>query len=475
MRRLACAWALLACTASGCAPPPPTQDRPDVLLITVDTLRADRLGSYGFELDTSPHVDALASRGVVFERAIAASSVTAPAHASIMTSRFTRGHTVGWSNGLSMLASGPTLAELFRAAGYETAAFVGNRLLTRRLGFDRGFDSYDDELPAVEVNRQSSFERDAAGTTQRALAWLSARTGDRPFLLWVHYQDPHGPYTPPEGFAGRFRVEPAADEQPLPVLASDYALSGIPAYQALEGRFLPSEYEGLYADEIFYADHWIGRLLEAVDGVSSRETAVLFTADHGEALGETYRYFSHGNTTTPEVAHVPLILRAPGLEPARRRELVHHVDVLPTLLDLAGLPVPEGVRGLALGAYLREGRALPDRLLYCDIGVEISAYRSSGGDGAETSFVRVRGASGAWRAALRDEPFDPSLTWEMYRWGPEGWERARLDRSLREPVRDYASRALPMVPAPPAPAGERERLEALGYVLPGAEAVEGAD
>ena len=184
-------WLGTGCT--GRAPEGP----PNVLLITLDTVRADHIGSYGFEAETTPFIDALAERSVVFERAIAASARTAPSHASILTSRWVRYHSIGHVNGTTRLLDEPTLAEQFAAAGYDTAAFVSNPLLARRIGLDRGFDVYDDELSVSA--RSGVVERDANATSERAEAWLGAGR-DKPWFTWVHFQDPHGPYTPPPPF-----------------------------------------------------------------------------------------------------------------------------------------------------------------------------------------------------------------------------------------------------------------------------------
>jgi arylsulfatase A-like enzyme len=189
-------WVLLAgLVALGCGEPVPAR-RPDVLLVVIDTLRADYLGTYGFPLPTSPNLDRFADQAVVFERAIAASANTVPSHASLMTSRYVRQHSVGWVNGTTRLEGAVTLAERFHEAGYETGAFVSNFVLRRASGLDAGFDVYDDAFSSAEPNRPDYYERDAAATTARALAWLSER-GAEPLFLFVHYQDPHGPYLPP--------------------------------------------------------------------------------------------------------------------------------------------------------------------------------------------------------------------------------------------------------------------------------------
>jgi arylsulfatase A-like enzyme len=440
----------------GCAEPARNGARPDVLLVTVDTLRADHLSSYGFPLETSPRIDAFAADAVVFERAIAGSSATVPSHASILASRYTRGHSVGYGNGESRLEDVATLAGVFREAGYATGAFVSNFLLQRRIGLDRGFDVYDDDLPSAELNRASYFERIAEQTAARALEWLGEVEGE-PFFLWVHFQDPHGPYAPPARYRGRFQVPPAPDERPLPVLDDNSGLAGIPVYQALEGMSLPSVYRSRYADEIYYADHSIGALIEAVDARSSPHGAVvLLTADHGESLGEEGRFFVHA-VTTPDVAHVPMILRAPGLLPGRRREVAHHVDVMPTLLELADLDAPVGVRGLALGPFLRGEKPIPKRLVYCDIGAELSAY---GGDG----FVRVLDVRGAWESEGDAGGHGVAPFWARYTWNADGsWALERVGGGLDDEIRGYLRKAIPMAKAQSAGRDFVERLRALGY------------
>ncbi|MCH2170127.1 sulfatase [Myxococcota bacterium] len=439
----------------------PSGVRPNVVLITMDTLRADYLSSYGFSHPTSPNLDALGAQGVIFERAIAASSTTSPSHASILTSRHTREHSVGFYSGPTALEGLRTLAEHFRDAGYETAAFVGNINLEARLGFARGFDHFDDDLPSVEANRPLQYERIAEHTYERARAWI-AQHGDEPFFLWVHFQDPHGPYDPPPDHLGRIRVEDGASDRELPVLEKQDGPGGIPRYQALDGVRHSSQYRSRYADEILYADAFLGALIESVDThSSSRETIVLLTADHGEAMGENDVWFSHFLHSTPQLAHVPMILRAPGIEPARRPEPVGHVDVLPTLLELAGLEVPEDARGIALGPHLRDGSAPPDRFVICDAGEEVSAYRSD-------SFVRAVELKEVWRE--NPSPLDPK--WAAYTWDGRGnWERITEDsdenrlitRDMKAMSR-YFSSAQPMVGAPEAEPEHEERLRALGYV-----------
>ncbi len=434
-------------------------EHPDVLLITIDTLRADHLGSYGFSLQSSPEIDAFARESALFERAIAASAVTAPSHASILTSKYVREHSIGWANGATRLSGATTLAEIFRSQGYDTAAFVGNVLLQRRMGMDPGFDVYDDELPSSEQNRALSFERIAERSVERAVKWIEGKHS-RPLFAWVHLQDPHGPYIAPPGYRDRFRLPSGKGERPLKILSNDWAMDGIPAYQKLEGLDLPSQYRSRYADEIFYADHWVGELLRHFEQASERQSVVLITADHGESMGEDYRFFSHGHSSTPQVARVPFLVRAPGIPPQRRRELVSHVDVFPTLVELAGLQPSIGLQGIPLGPFLRDAKPIPDRIVYCDIGTEVSAYT---GD----RFLRVRGTEGAWAGGARAAEA-PVLSWSMYRWdGADHWERAPFEAKLQAPVWRYIAQAVPMLDAPPLDIIEYRALEALGYLRDG--------
>ena len=307
----------------------------------------------------------------------------------MLTSRYAREVGAGFVTGEGRLTSQQTLAAAFRDAGYATGAFVSNPVLRAAWGFDHGFDVYDHELaPRILPGARTVRERVAESTTARALDWVG-EVRDRPFLLWVHYQDPHGPYGAPEPFAGRFRVPPWPGDRPLRHLKSNVGTRGVPLYQVLEGLVEPAAYRSRYADEVHYADHWVGTLWASLEAhASGRDTVWLFTSDHGEALGEDEHYFLHEVTTTPELAHVPFLVRAPGLAPGRHRDPVGHVDVLPTLLELAGLPVPEGLRGTALGPLLREGRPFPDRSLLL--------RPRQGGLGVSTRWLRA-GHGRGWR------------------------------------------------------------------------------
>jgi arylsulfatase A-like enzyme len=415
-----------------------TVERPNVLLITIDTLRADYVSAYGFELRTTPELDALARRGALFTRAIAASTTTAPSHASIMTGLYPRQHSIGASNGETRLTGTPTLATHFKAAGYATGAFVGNIVLKRRIGLDQGFDVYDDELPTQELNRPLIFERIASATTARALEWL--RDVDGPFFLWVHYQDPHGPYTPPEEYVGRFQVPPVGRDDPLPVVQSPFGYRGIPAYQVLPNQFRPSVYRSRYADEIFFADESIGRLLAAVESRSETAPIVLATADHGESLGERERYFSHGTQAR----------RGQDERHVRVNSIASHVDVAPTLVALADLPRLHDVAGVDVSLPFRKPGPIAGRRVFCDVGLELVAYDRAG-------FTRVGPTLPTWNGGAAP----PESSWQHFDWNGN---RRQPPRQMLDSIRGYL-RIVPRIEtAPPTSKDDLERLRALGYV-----------
>jgi hypothetical protein len=240
------------------------------------------------------------------------------------------------------------------------------------------------------------------------------------------------------------------------MLSDDSGHGGIPAYQALDGRTLPSEYRGLYSDEILATDAWIGELVARFDAASGgRDAVVLLTSDHGENMGEHGFWFVHSFSSMPELAHVPFILRAPGLRPERRPEPVSHVDILPTLLDLAGLAPEPDAAGIALAPYLRADTPLPERRVYCDIGRELSAY-------GERDFVRVSEIAGTWpgEAASVSEP-----TWELFSWSNEGpISRVDPEAIAKDSIRSYIAATTPMLRNPSElQAHDVEALRALGY------------
>jgi arylsulfatase A-like enzyme len=320
---LALAALLAVAACSGGAPRP--EARLNVLLITIDTLRADRVGGYGGPAVPTPAIDGLAGRGALFLRAFAHSPQTLPSHASILIGTTPLAHGVHDNIDFVVGPRNVTLAELLKARGYATAAFVSASVLDSRFGLDQGFDVYDDAFLAPGAPKTSPAEQKAETTVEKALSWLGS-AGGGPWFLWIHIWDPHTEYAPPEPFATQYRDRP-------------------------------------YDGEVAYADFALGRLFQAIEASGAAErTLTVLTADHGEGLGD------HGERTHGYLAHnatiwVPLIIAGPKAGPSRPEAPVSHSDIVPTVLDILGVPAPPEIQGRSLRPALA-GKSLPVRPIY---------------------------------------------------------------------------------------------------------------
>jgi len=335
--------AAIACSGSE---PAALATPPNLLLVTIDTLRADRLGCYGGPADSGRFLCSLGEAGTRYEWAIATAPHTAPSIASVLTGLYPSAHGVRQTAASYLPREIATLPELLRDAGYATAAFVSNPVLERSRQLDQGFGTYDQRMPRRERNRPGFVERDARSATDAALAWAQT-SAETPWFLWVHFQDPHGPYDPPDA--------PPAIDAPggtvLPVLTQDESgYGGIPTYQALPGVFTREAYEQRYLDEIRFLDAQLRRLVEGLDRLGI-PPSILLTADHGEAFGEDGFFFAHGHSVGLDQIRVPLIWRpSPPTRPHVVSQPVSLVDVAPTLLVAAGASAPPGWPGLPLPA-----------------------------------------------------------------------------------------------------------------------------
>lgn len=310
------------------------ENRRNLLLISLDTLRADHLGSYGYRRPTSPVIDELlAKQGTVFENAFTALPHTTGGHMTLLTGLDPCVHGVTGPSDPPLRSDAATLAELLRAREYETAAFTEDGWITVALGFARGFGTF------VENRSPYVVEGQAATTFRAALEWMRTHRG--PWFLFVHTYQVHAPYTPPPGYV----EEVAADHG--------------------DGR---SEVDAArYDGEIRYTDDLLAELLSGVDAVGPPGTVVVLVSDHGEHFGE-HGLSGHDNSLYDALLHVPLIVRAPGLVPAGKRidTPVGAVDVVPTVLDLLGLPAAPRVQGVSLVPLLQDIRPRP-RTLFAEL------------------------------------------------------------------------------------------------------------
>ena len=414
-------WGVLALLAAGCQRSeeiPPER----VVLITIDTLRADRVGCYGSQHTRTPEIDTLAAQGVRFDAAISPAPLTLPAHASLMTALDPPRHGVR-HNSIHRLGAGPaTLAEQLRGAGFATAAFVGALVLDARFGLARGFDVYDDRMERRSSATVGYAERRGDSVVDAALHWLGS--APERFFLWVHLYDPHTRYDPPPGFAAAYPTDP-------------------------------------YAGEIAFADAQFGRLLA---GIRSRWGAsgllVALTSDHGESLFE-HGEPTHSYTVYDATQRVPLLLAGAGLpEGAVYESQVRLVDVAPTLLSAAGAdPIPDA-DGRDLAPLVR-GHERDDRTAYVETLATHFDFGWSPLLGIRTGrYKYVR----APRAELYDLLEDPEETNNLASEQPE--RVTRLEAALAH--RLERSRPSEIVEIDPA---DRARLRSLGYVVPTGGAV----
>ncbi|MEW6270272.1 MAG: sulfatase [Thermodesulfobacteriota bacterium] len=439
--------------------------RPNVLLLSIDTLRADHLGCYGGTRVTTPNVDRIAAEGALFENAACPMPMTRPSLATVHTSLHAREHGVV-NNALALPDDARTLAETLAEAGYATAAFTPVRLLDGHSGLAQGFATYvapeAHHLPADRVAPQ-------------ALDWLAARDPERPFFLWLHLFDPHLPYAPP----ARYAPGPGPSKVSWRSLLSSAEEHGGDVPASVLARALE-----LYAGEVAYVDHWVGEVRSRLEALGVLdETILVFTADHGECFDHGV-YFEHADCLYDGAARVPLLVRAPArVAPGTRvTAQVEHLDLAPTILALAGVAAPSSFRGRAVlpsppasrGELAPEAFALIEHPLYQEDSATRRARKqrrilSVAGTPTRPPAVERRGAAlrgERWKMIrepeqreLYDLRADPGETTNLA--AQDAARVAELEKVLAEKQARAPLRVLEPGAVDPR---LRETLRALGYV-----------
>jgi len=359
--------------------------KPNIILIIVDTLRPDHLGCYGYSKNTSPNIDEFAKESILYEKCFSHAPVTLSSVASIMTG-FLPHETRVFDFTTPLFSSKiNTLADRLKRKGYTTIAVIGNFVLKKGRGFEQGFDVYDDRMPDRELVRRVP-ETIAEKMTSKAIAYLKKRPEGK-FFLYLHYQDPHGPYTPPSPYNTMFHKENAPTRK-LPVndviieenKITNYekAISGdggIPFYQKLGDHRDYAYYVSQYDGEIRYFDTHFKRLIDALKDLNLyNNSVIIFTSDHGEGMGEHDYYFAHGKYLYNSLIHVPLIIKY-GKRSGRVKDFVQHIDLVPTILDAIHVKMDSTFRGknLIKSTYREEEilSELHDEYVFIDKGMKL--------------------------------------------------------------------------------------------------------
>lgn len=395
----------------------------NLLVITVDTLRADHTGVYGYNKIETPNIDSLGKNGVLFSQAYCHVPLTLPSHCSLFTGTLPIFHGVR-DNGYRMPSFNVTLAEISKKNGYRTAAFVGAFPLDSRFGLDKGFDVYDDFYGSKNVVRDLSFiERRAEEVNKKAFEWID-RNKNNKFFIWVHYFDPHAPYEPPSPF---------------------------------NNAYVGRKYDG----EIAYTDKAIGKLLEKLNQLKlTDKTLIILTSDHGEGLGE-HNEKTHGIFIYDSTLRVPLIFYNPKIFPENRivSDQVGLIDVMPTVLDLMGWNHIPDMQGRSLKSAMLEGNSLPDKNCYIESVAAMMDRNWAPLQGIRTEKWKYIDAP---MPELYDLKNDPKEDNNILKENPEIVQHLR--KELQNAIRSHSSPHSSRVSKAKMDEDTREKLMSLGYI-----------
>ncbi len=401
---------------------PPAPPPANVVLITIDTLRADHVGCYGYKQVKTPNIDSLAADGTRFERAFAVVPVTLPSHTTMLTGTYPMLSGMHDFSGNKLSPLQPTLASVLRQAGYSTGAVVGSAVLDSRFGLNQGFDFYYDHFDFSRLDEANldQMERPGNVVADAALDWLG-KNAQKKFFLWMHLYDPHFPYRPPEPFAHEYADHP-------------------------------------YDGEIAFADEQVGRLLRFLkDKGLYRNTLIILSGDHGESLGE-HGEKTHGFFIYNATMRVPLIIRLPESTSARTvTDPVSLVDLMPTVLSALGLEIPSPVQGKSLLPAIREDKGDANRNLYGETYLPRLHFNWSELRGAENTKYHFIDAP---RPELYDLTKDPGETHNLF--AERKAVAQEMHAKLAGLIRDYSA-GKELAEKTGLDPEMMERLKALGY------------
>ena len=392
----------------------------NVLLITLDTTRADHLPLYGYDKVSTPNLDRIGSESYVFQDGISHVPLTLPSHTSILTGRLPIGHGVRDNSGFILDPQETTLAEILKASGYATAAFVSAFVLDSRWGLNQGFDTYYDNFNLTQFQNVSpaDIQRRAEDTEIEAEAWLNKNSGSK-FFAWVHFYDPHEPYDPPEPYVTEYISNP-------------------------------------YDGEIAYMDSVIGKLMDKLKQLNvDNRTLIVVTGDHGESLGE-HKEATHAMFVYATTQHIPMLIHVPGKSLKRIAGIARHIDLAPTVLDLLGMKIPSEMQGASL-IPMMTGQEKSHRIAYSESMYSELHYGWSPLRAVTADQYRYIDAP---RAELYDWKSDPGEVNNLF--ASKGSIVKAMKQNLDEILaKDSSAKSTAPVKMDPDTA---ERLRALGYV-----------
>jgi choline-sulfatase len=429
----------LAALAASCARAPvaPSSTARHLVLVTIDTLRADHVGVYGNPDVATPHLDGIARAGAMAPEAMAHVPLTRPSHVTLLTGRLPPATGIRDNISPAVVPALPLLASLLKGAGFATAAFVSSVVLASQSGLDRGFDVYSDEFEGGggEAQFLNTVQKRGDVTTHEAVAWLEkTRQGPAPatrLFLWLHLYDPHDPYEPPEPYASRYRDRP-------------------------------------YDGEVAWSDELVGRLDDTLARLGlAKDAVVLVTSDHGEGLGD-HGETLHGFFTYQSTLRVPFLVRGPGVAPGTRlATTVRLVDIVPTVLDLLGVAAPSGARfdGRSLAPALRGEKDSAEPVTYAESLVPLLHFGWSDLRVLrEGRFKYIQAPRPELYDLLRDPHEQSNLL------GTQALRAQAMRSALGKVLEEERASAPSAGAAPAVPPELLEKLGALGYVGGGAPA-----
>jgi arylsulfatase A-like enzyme len=445
---------------------------PNVVLLTVDTLRPDHLGCLAYSRDTSPYIDRLAARGVVFRDTITAAGRTVQSFPSILTGVYPPEHGLRYEGQMHDVLEGRlTLTRALRDHGYD--AFAVTQGLN--VGLHRDFDIYDPDIyidpDGKKVYLPTRNDREAS---RKAAQWLRGRRGTgRPFFLWMRYNAPHWPYEAPDPYTEMFdedyRGGHSFNEAARPGVEKGAIIFGLERLPEREVEHAIAHYDA----EVRYADRAIGDLVEAIDTMGLGENTIyVLTSDHGESFGEHDYFFEHGAYLYEPTVRVPLIVSAPGRLPPGRviGSQARTIDIMPTILDLVGIPLPAGLQGVSLVPRTADGGDRPGPPAYSESGRNFYP---------ENPRQYINGIAGKWRMLRTSRhkviliPREPEPIWEVYDLQADPGETDNLIDRMPEEAAQLQSLLTEIVAndpgrndreEPPLPDELQEHLRSLGYV-----------